>query len=135
MKYIVIGGIAGGPSFATRLSRIDEHAEIILLEQNSEISVASCAIPYYLSSIIKERDALVERTPEILKQKNNIEVRLNSQVTNIDSSDKELTVLNQATGEQYFESYDRLILATGARPTLPTIPESIPPIMLLCFVA
>ncbi|WP_268912491.1 FAD-dependent oxidoreductase [Lentilactobacillus sp. SPB1-3] len=122
MKYVVVGGIAGGPSFATRLSRIDAQAEIVLLEQNSAISVASCAIPYYLSGVIKQRDQLIERTPEILKEKNNIDVRLNNQVTAINPDDKQVMVLNQLTGEKYAESYDRLILATGARPTLPKIP-------------
>ena len=122
MKYIVIGGIAGGPSFATRLSRIDENAEIIILEKGTAISVASCAIPYYLSGVIKNRDDLVERTPEILKQKNNIDVRLNNEVNRIDPANKKLTITNLQTGEQYTEGYDRLVLATGARPTFPSIP-------------
>ncbi len=121
MKYVVIGGVAGGPSFATRLRRIDENAEIIILERGSAISYAGCAIPYYLGGVIKNRDSLIERTPEILKQKNNIDVRLFNEVTKIDPQNKKLAVTNLKTGDEYSETYDRLVLATGARPYFPDI--------------
>lgn len=121
MKVLVIGGIAGGPSFATRLRRINENAEIIILERGAAISVASCALPYYLGGLIKDRSAVIERTPEILKQKNNIDVRLFNEVTKINSADKNVDVKNLQTGETYRETYDKLIIATGSSPTFPEI--------------
>ncbi|GAF39760.1 CoA-disulfide reductase [Agrilactobacillus composti DSM 18527 = JCM 14202] len=121
MKYVIVGGIAGGPSFATRLRRLDETAEIIILERHSAISVASCALPYYLSGVIPDREALIERTPEILKEKNNIDVRLFSNVTNIEPAKQQLTVHDTLNNETYTETYDELLLATGASPTLPPI--------------
>lgn len=122
MKVLVIGGIAGGPSFATRLRRINEDAEIIILERGAAISVASCALPYYLGGLIKNRSAVIERTPEILKQKNNIDVRLFNEVTKINSDAKTVEVRDLQKDETYTESYDKLIIATGASPTVPEIP-------------
>ena len=121
MKVVIIGGVAGGPSLATRLRRITEKAEIVLLERGDHISYASCALPYYLGGVITDRESLIERTPAILKQKNNIDVRVNHEVTMIDPVRQVLTVTELKTGEQYEEGYDRLILATGARPVLPPI--------------
>ncbi|MCH4170788.1 MAG: FAD-dependent oxidoreductase [Lactobacillus sp.] len=121
MKYVIVGGIAGGPSFATRLRRLDEDAEIIILERHSAISVASCALPYYLSGVVPDRETLIERTPEILKEKNNIDVRLFNNVTNIDPDKRQLTVHDTLNNETYTESYDELLLATGASPTLPPV--------------
>ncbi|WP_203650336.1 FAD-dependent oxidoreductase [Secundilactobacillus yichangensis] len=121
MKVIVIGGIAGGPSFATRFRRLNEQNEIIILERGEHISVASCALPYYLGGVITDRDSLIERTPAILKQKNNIDVRVHSEVTAIDPKRHVVSVKNLDGGEQYEESYDKLVLATGARPVLPPI--------------
>lgn len=121
MKVVIIGGVAGGPSLATRLRRITEKAEIVLLERGDHISYASCALPYYLGGVITDRDSLIERTPAILKQKNNIDVRVNHEVTAIDPVRQVLTVTELKTGEQYEEGYDKLVLATGARPVLPPI--------------
>lgn len=121
MKVLVIGGIAGGPSFATRLRRINEDAEIIIFERGAAISVASCALPYYLGGLIKDRSAVIERTPEILKQKNNIDVRLFNEVTQINPDDKTVAVKNLQTGDTYTEDYDKLVIATGASPTVPEI--------------
>ncbi len=114
MKVLVIGGIAGGPSFATRFRRINENAEIIIFERGAAISVASCALPYYLGGLIKDRASVIERTPEILKQKNNIDVRLYNDVTAIDPEKKIVDVKNLVTGDTYTESYDKLVIATGA---------------------
>ncbi|HAT54754.1 MAG TPA: pyridine nucleotide-disulfide oxidoreductase [Lactobacillus sp.] len=119
MKVIVIGAVAGGPSFATRLRRINESAEIIMFERGVEISYAGCALPYYLGRVIKDRSALIERTPEALKAKNNIDVRIQSEVTRIEPDAKRVTV-KSLTGT-YEETYDELVVATGARPTLPSI--------------
>lgn len=121
MKVLVIGGIAGGPSFATRLRRINENAEIIIFERGAAISVASCALPYYLGGLIRNRSAVIERTPEILKQKNNIDVRLYNEVTSIDPDKKVVHVIDHQNDQTYTENYDKLIISTGASPSVPAI--------------
>lgn len=121
MKYIVIGAVAGGPSFATRLRRLDENAEILMLERGENISYASCALPYYLGGVIEDRASLIERTPQILKEKNNIEVRVLHDVLAIDPTEKNLKVLDLSTNEEYYERYDKLIISSGASPVLPKI--------------
>ncbi|GHP14492.1 CoA-disulfide reductase [Lentilactobacillus fungorum] len=121
MKVLVIGGIAGGPSFATRLRRINEDDEIILFERGAAISVASCAMPYYLGGVIDDRSKLIERTPEVLKQRNNIDVRLFNEVTDINPDQKVVTVKNLQTNNIYQETYDKLVIATGASPAIPQI--------------
>ncbi len=121
MKVIVIGGIAGGASFATRFRRLNEQNEILILERGEHISIASCALPYYLGGVITDRNALIERTPAILKQNNNIDVRVRHEVTAIDPARHRLSVKNLDSGEQYEETYDKLVLSTGARPVLPPI--------------
>ncbi|MTV83113.1 FAD-dependent oxidoreductase [Secundilactobacillus folii] len=121
MKVVVIGGVAGGPSFATRFRRLNEQNEIIMFERGAFISFASCALPYYLGGVITNRDSLIERTPEILKQKNNIDVRVRHEVTAIDSGRHMLAVTDLKTGKKTKETYDKLVLSTGARPVLPSI--------------
>lgn len=121
MKFVVIGGVAGGPSFATRLRRLNENHEIVLYERGEHISFASCALPYYLGGVITDRDSLIERTPEQLKEKNNIDVLVQHEVTNIDAANKTVTVKDLVSGSEKTESYDRLVIAAGARPTLPPI--------------
>lgn len=121
MKVIIIGGVAGGPSFATRFRRLNEQNEIIMLERGEHISFAACALPYYLGGVIKDRDSLIERTPAILKQKNNIDVRVRNEVTKIDPVSQTVTVIKLDEDQTYVEHYDKLVLATGARPVLPPI--------------
>lgn len=121
MKFVVIGGVAGGPSFATRLRRLDETAEIVMIEKGAHISYASCALPYYLGGVVEELDSLIERTPEILQEKNNIDVRVFHEMIKIDPDNKTITVKNLKTTEEYEESYDALILSTGTRASLPPI--------------
>lgn len=121
MKFVVIGAVAGGPSFATRLRRLDENAEILIIERGAHISYASCALPYYLGDVITDLDSLIERTPEILKTKNNIDVRVFHEVTKIDPNKKLLTITNLQTGEEYQETYDKLVISAGARAFLPDI--------------
>ncbi|EHO48909.1 FAD-dependent oxidoreductase [Lentilactobacillus kisonensis] len=121
MKVLVIGGIAGGPSFATRLRRINEDDEIVIFERGAAISVASCAMPYYLGGVVNDRSKLIERTPEVLKQRNNIDVRLFNDVTSIDPDQKVVTVKNLKTNAIYQEPYDKLVIATGASPVVPPI--------------
>ncbi|MHC5373308.1 FAD-dependent oxidoreductase [Enterococcus sp. LJL120] len=121
MKVLVIGAVAGGPSFATRLRRLDESIEIIMLERGANISYASCALPYYLGGVIDDRDSLIERTPESLKIKNNLDVRIFNEVTKIDPQAKAVSVTNLKTNESYVETYDKLVISAGARPVFPQI--------------
>lgn len=122
MKVIVIGGVAAGPSFATRLRRLDEQVEITLFERGEHISYASCALPYYLGGIITDCDALIERTPAILKQKNNIDVRIQTEITAIDPVHKTVQAHDLTTQQTYQVPYDKLVMATGAQPVVPPIP-------------
>lgn len=121
MKYLVIGGNAGGASFSTRMRRIAEKAEIVMINKGTYISFASCALPYYIGDVIKNRADIIERTPEILKEKNNLDVRVNQEATTIDPNRHMVTILDEKSGATYDESYDKLIIATGARPVLPEI--------------
>ena len=121
MKVVVIGGVAGGPSFATRLRRLNEEHEIVIYERGENISYASCALPYYLGGVIEDLDSLIERTPEILKVKNNIDVFTKHEVTAIDPNKKQVIVKDLATGEETTTNYDKLVISAGARPTLPPI--------------
>ncbi|MGL9727105.1 FAD-dependent oxidoreductase [Enterococcus sp. DIV0756] len=121
MKVVVIGGVAGGPSFATRLRRLNEEHEIVIYERGENISYASCALPYYLGGVIEDLDSLIERTPEILKVKNNIDVLTKHEVQAIDPDKKQLMVKDLRTGEESTTNYDKLVISAGARPTLPPI--------------
>ena len=114
MKVVIIGGVAGGASTATRLRRLDESAEIIILERGDMISYANCGLPYYLGGVIEEKSALSVATPEFLKKRFNIDVRVNSEVVQIAPDIHEVTVRSKKEGE-YRLSYDKLVLATGAK--------------------
>lgn len=115
MKYLVIGGNASGASFATRMRRIDDHAEIVIINQGPYISYASCAMPYYLGGVIDDRNKLIERTPEGLSKKSNIDVRVNQTATKVNVGDKTVTVYDQKMGTSYDEDYDVLLISTGMR--------------------
>lgn len=120
-KVLIVGGVAGGASAATRLRRLDEEAEIILFERGKYISYANCGLPYYIGDVIKDREALLVQTPEKINGHFNIDVRVENEVTAVDKENKKLTVKNLQTGEEYEESYDVLILATGSSPIKPPI--------------
>ena len=120
-KTVIIGGVAGGATTATRLRRRDEAMDIVMLERGDYISYANCGLPYYIGDVIKSRDALLLQTPQAMKEKYNIDVRVSSEVTKIIPEDKKIEVLNRATGEKYEESYDNLVLATGSSPIKPSI--------------
>lgn len=120
-KTIIIGGVAGGASTATRLRRLDEHREIIMLERGEYISFANCGLPYYIGGVIQSRDALLLETVEHMHEKFNIDVRNFSQVTNIDRKKKTVTIKHIKTNESYEESYDQLVISTGAFPLKPPI--------------
>ncbi|HHU17628.1 MAG TPA: FAD-dependent oxidoreductase [Clostridiales bacterium] len=120
-KVLIIGGVAGGASAATRLRRLDETLEIVILERGGYISYANCGLPYYVGDVL-ERDALMLQTPETMKAKYDIDVRVNNEALKIDRNAKTVLVKNLITGEEYQESYDVLLLATGSSPLRPPIP-------------
>ena len=119
MKYLIIGGVAGGMSAATRLRRLDEQAEIIILEKGPYVSFANCGLPYYLAGEISERSDLLVKTAAQLTKRFKLDIRQNSEVTAINRTDQSVTV-KTAQGT-YQEHYDRLILSTGAQPVVPAI--------------
>ncbi len=121
MKYIIIGGVAGGATAAARIRRLSEDAEIVLFEKGAYISYANCGLPYYIGGVIAEREKLLVQTPESFGQRFNIDVRVNSEVTAINREDKSVTV-KAPDGSIYTESYDRLLLSPGASPVVPPLP-------------
>ncbi len=122
MKYLIIGGVAGGASAAARLRRLDENAEIILFERGKYISYANCGLPYYLGGVITERKMLLVQEARAFAQRFNVDVRVASEVISIDPERKQVTVNDLLSGENYVESYDKMIIATGGRPIIPSLP-------------
>ncbi len=120
-KVIIVGGVAGGASAAARLRRLDEQAEIILLERGEYISFANCGLPYYIGGVIQERDKLLVQTPEAMHARFAIDVRVQSEVTAVHPDKKTITVNSKDRG-QYEETYDDLILSPGAKPIHPNLP-------------
>jgi NADPH-dependent 2,4-dienoyl-CoA reductase/sulfur reductase-like enzyme/peroxiredoxin family protein/TusA-related sulfurtransferase/rhodanese-related sulfurtransferase len=121
-KVVIIGGVAGGASCAARLRRLDENAEIVLLERGPYISYANCGLPYHVGDVIKSRSALLLQTPEAMKQKFKVDVRVKNEVVAIDRAMKTVTVKRVETGETYTETYDTLVISTGSSPVRPPIP-------------
>ena len=122
MKTVIIGGVAGGATCAARLRRLDEKAEIVVLERGEYISFANCGLPYHIGGEIKSRSALILQTPETMRKKYNIDVRVRNEVTSIDRAAKTVTVRRADTGETYTESYDALVISTGSSPVKPDLP-------------
>ena len=118
-KYLIVGGVAGGMSAATRLRRLKEDAEIIVFDKGPYVSFANCGLPYYLSGEIESRNKLILQTPESLAQRFNLDVRPESEVVSIEPDNKEITVVSNGTS--YTENYDALILSPGASPFIPPI--------------
>lgn len=129
MKVVIVGGVAGGMSTATRLRRIDEHAEIVVFERGPEVSYANCGLPYFVGGVIAERDALLLQTPGSLHRRFRLDVRVRHEVTRIDRVKKTVTVTDPS-GTVLEEPYDRLVLAPGARPRPLTEAPAIPAITL-----
>jgi NADPH-dependent 2,4-dienoyl-CoA reductase/sulfur reductase-like enzyme/rhodanese-related sulfurtransferase len=121
-KHLIIGGVAAGMSAAARLRRLDETAEIIVLERGGYVSYANCGLPYYVGNEIRERDDLLLQTPESFKRRFNVDVRIDSEAIVIHPDKKTVTVKNLLSEEQYEESYDTLLLAPGGSPIRPAIP-------------
>ena len=122
MKLIIIGGVAGGASAAARARRLSEDAEIIMIERGPEVSFANCGLPYYVGGEIAERDKLLVSTPDRLRSRFNLDVRTRSSVEAIDLAARTVRIRDLASGREYQETYDKLILAPGAAPLRPPIP-------------
>jgi NADPH-dependent 2,4-dienoyl-CoA reductase/sulfur reductase-like enzyme/peroxiredoxin family protein/rhodanese-related sulfurtransferase/TusA-related sulfurtransferase len=121
-KVIIVGGVAGGASTAARLRRLDEDAEILLIERGEEISYANCGLPYYIGDVIPERDRLFLQTPGSFRGLFNVDVRVRSEVVRIERETKEVVIHDLTAGRNYRENYDQLVLSTGSTPIVPRIP-------------
>lgn len=121
MKTIIIGGVAGGASAAARLRRLDEKAEIVILEKGEFVSFANCGLPYYIGGEITDREELTLQTPESFKARFNIDVRIFNEAVKINPEENTITIKNLQNGESYTEKYDNLILSPGAEPIIPNI--------------
>ncbi len=119
MKVIIIGGVAGGASAAARIRRLDENAEITIFERSGYISYANCGLPYYIGGVIEDKEDLTLQTPESFQRRFRIDVKTLHEVTDIDPQKKTVTVHNLKTDELFEESYDKLLLSPGAKPTVP----------------
>lgn len=119
-RVLIVGGVAGGASTAARLRRLDESLEIVMFEKGEYVSFANCGLPYHIGGVIPNRESLLVQTPEKLKARFNIDVRVNSEVIKVDSLEKKV-VVKERDGNEYEESFDYLVLAPGAKPLLPPI--------------
>lgn len=122
MRVVIIGGVAGGMSAAARLRRLDNNAEIIVLEKSGHVSYANCGLPYFVGGIIKDESSLLLQTPESLFDRFRLDVRVYSEAVSIDPTSQIVIVRNLKQGNQYELSYDYLILSPGALPVIPPIP-------------
>ncbi len=119
-RVVIVGGVAGGASAAARLRRLNEDLEIIIFEKGSYVSFANCGLPYHIGEVIQNRESLLLQTPESLKARFNIDVRVNSEVIEVNSSEKKIKV-KMDDGREMDEKFDFLILAPGAKPLVPNI--------------
>jgi len=122
MKLLIVGGVAGGASAATRARRLSEDAHIVLFERGPDVSFANCGLPYYLGGEIAEREKLLVVKPDRLRTRFNLDLRVRASVEAIDQAGKKVRVHDLASGREYEETYDKLILAPGAAPFRPPIP-------------
>ena len=121
-KIVVIGGVAGGMSFAARMRRLDETAEITVIEKSGFVSYANCGLPYYIGGVIENEKSLLLQTPQSLWKRFRLDVRVGSEVLRIDANAKQVDVINHASGEEYSLTYDFLVLSPGAAPIRPNLP-------------
>lgn len=122
MKVVIIGGVAGGATAAARIRRLDEQAEIVVLERSGYVSYANCGLPYYIGGVIADQAELTLQTPESFWNRFRIDVRVGHEATAIDPRAKTVTGKNLATGETFTEHYDKLLLSPGAKPLMPPLP-------------
>lgn len=118
MKILIVGGVAGGATTATRLRRLDEKSEIIIFDKGDYVSFANCGLPYYVGNVIKTKEKLLLQTPKSFKERFNIDVRLNEEVIKILNKDKKIQI-RKKDGSLYEEDYDKLVLSPGAEPINP----------------
>ena len=121
-KVVIVGGVAGGMSAATRLRRLQEDAEIVVIERSGHVSFANCGLPYHVGGVIKDRDDLLLQTPESLAARFALDVRVRHEVVGIDTTAQTVEVRDLDDGHTYTEAYDALVLSPGARPVRPPIP-------------
>ena len=119
MKVVIIGGVAGGATTAARLRRLDEKAEIIMIDRGNHISFANCGLPYYIGDIIKEKEDLLLQTPEAFNKRFNVDVRVREEVMKINPQEKKILIKKLDTKKEYEETYDKLVLSPGAEPINP----------------
>ena len=122
MKVVIIGGVAGGATAAARIRRLDEQAEIVVFERSGFVSYANCGLPYYIGDVIEDPDALTLQTPESFFSRFRVTMKVRHEVTAIHPERKAVSVKNLETGELFEESYDKLLLSPGAKPTQPRLP-------------
>jgi len=122
MNVVIIGGVAGGMSVATRLRRLDDEASIIVLERSAHVSYANCGLPYYVGGVIDDEADLLLQTPASLHERFRIDVRVRSEARHIDTTSRRVAVRDLATGHDYELEYDALVLSPGASPIIPPIP-------------
>lgn len=121
-KVVIIGGVAGGMSAATRLRRLDNDAEITVIEKSGYVSYANCGLPYFVGGVIEAEDNLLLQTPESLHARFRLDVRINTEALSIDRSAKKLLIKNVLTGAESAIDYDKLVLSPGASPIVPPLP-------------
>ncbi|MBN2513057.1 MAG: FAD-dependent oxidoreductase [Sedimentisphaerales bacterium] len=121
-KIVIVGGVAGGASAAARARRMSESAEIILIERGPDISFANCGLPYHIGGAIADRNRLLVQTPEAMRKRFAIDVRILTEVVRIDRQEKQVVIKNLADGRESVESYDYLVLSPGAEPIRPPMP-------------
>ena len=121
-RVLIVGGVAGGASCAARLRRLSEDVEIVMFDRGPYVSFANCGLPYYVGDVIKDEDHLIIASPELFRQRFNIEVRLHSEVTAVDRERSSIEVRDWTNGNTYSETYDELVLSPGAKPIRPDIP-------------
>lgn len=121
MKVVIVGGVAGGATAAARIRRLDEQAQIVVFERSGYISYANCGLPYYIGDVITDPGELTLQTPESFFSRFRVEMKVRHEVLGIDPERKTVTVQNLDTGKVFDESYDKLLLAPGARPTMPRL--------------
>lgn len=122
MKLVIVGGVAGGASCAARTRRLDESAEIVLLDRGPHVSFANCGLPYLVGDVIKDEKSLLVATPQLFRDRFNIDVRTNSDVLGIDREGRVIEVKDLKSGRVYREPYDALVLSPGAAPIRPPLP-------------
>lgn len=122
MKVVIVGGVAGGATAAARIRRLDEQAEIIVFERSGYISYANCGLPYYIGDVITEPEALTLQTPQSFFTRFRVNMKVHHEVTSIHPERKTVSVTNLENGEVFEESYDKLLLSPGAKPTQPPVP-------------